>query len=249
MEVVQYLKTPPSRERLTWLVEHLDGPVADLVRKDPFFKELGLDAADYTEPAAVVDLLRRAPAAHAAAAAGEGRSGRDRPPQGTRHRAASEPRTDAILAGSVRVAYARSVVGAVAAGRDGAGPPAPAEAPRRRALGRLGDHDRGPGPQRLDGGDDGRRLLVGRLPAWTDGRRPVTAACSRACGLGSSSRLVRSMREPGDELARGSRPGRSRRRRSPARRRRTGWRTSRCTRRPARPRRATGSAACCSSRR
>ena len=57
VEVVQYLKTPPTRERLTWLVEHLDGPVADLVRKDPFFNELGLDAADYTEPAAVVDLL------------------------------------------------------------------------------------------------------------------------------------------------------------------------------------------------
>jgi arsenate reductase len=57
MEVVQYLKTPPSRERLEWLVAHLDGPVADLVRKDPFFKELGLDAAAYTEPAAVVDLL------------------------------------------------------------------------------------------------------------------------------------------------------------------------------------------------
>jgi arsenate reductase len=57
LEVVQYLKTPPSREQLTWLVAHLDGPVADLVRKDPFFKELGLDAADYTEPAAVVELL------------------------------------------------------------------------------------------------------------------------------------------------------------------------------------------------
>src|SRR3954451_5966756 len=61
VEVVQYLKTPPSRERLTWLVEDLDGPVADLVRKDPFFKELGLDAADYTEPAPVVELLLEHP--------------------------------------------------------------------------------------------------------------------------------------------------------------------------------------------
>jgi arsenate reductase len=57
VEVVQYLKTPPSRERLEWLVKHLDGPVADLVRKDPFFKELGLGAADYTTPGPVVDLL------------------------------------------------------------------------------------------------------------------------------------------------------------------------------------------------
>ena len=57
VEVVQYLKTPPSRERLEWLVDHLEGPVADLVRKDSFFKELGLDPADYTTKDAVVDLL------------------------------------------------------------------------------------------------------------------------------------------------------------------------------------------------
>jgi arsenate reductase len=31
--------------------------VADLVRKDPYFKQLGLDASDYTTPGAVVDLL------------------------------------------------------------------------------------------------------------------------------------------------------------------------------------------------
>jgi arsenate reductase len=61
VQVVQYLKTPPDREHLTWLVEHLDGPLADLVRKDPYFKELGLDAEDYTEPDAVIDLLLEHP--------------------------------------------------------------------------------------------------------------------------------------------------------------------------------------------
>jgi arsenate reductase len=61
VEVVQYLKTPPTRERLEWLVAHLDGPVADLVRKDPYFKELGLDADDYTAPGPVVDLLLEHP--------------------------------------------------------------------------------------------------------------------------------------------------------------------------------------------
>jgi arsenate reductase (glutaredoxin) len=61
VEVVQYLKTPPTRERLDWLVDHLDGPVADLVRKDPYFNELGLDAADYTERDAVVALLLEHP--------------------------------------------------------------------------------------------------------------------------------------------------------------------------------------------
>jgi arsenate reductase len=61
VEVVQYLKTPPDRVRLTWLVAHLDGSVADLVRKDAYFEQLHLDAADYTEPAAVVDLLEEHP--------------------------------------------------------------------------------------------------------------------------------------------------------------------------------------------
>jgi arsenate reductase (glutaredoxin) len=35
----------------------LEDPVADLVRKDAQFAKLGLDEADYTEPAPVVDLL------------------------------------------------------------------------------------------------------------------------------------------------------------------------------------------------
>ncbi len=52
-----YLKHPPSRERLEWLVADLDGPVADLVRKDAYFAELGLDPTDYTEPGPVIELL------------------------------------------------------------------------------------------------------------------------------------------------------------------------------------------------
>lgn len=60
-EVVQYLKAPPDRERLEWLVAHLEGPVEDLVRKDGFFKDLGLDATAYTEPGPVVDLLLEHP--------------------------------------------------------------------------------------------------------------------------------------------------------------------------------------------
>jgi arsenate reductase len=60
-EVVQYLKTPLDRATLESIVDRLEDPVADLVRKDPYFKEQGLDAADYTEPAAVVDLLLEHP--------------------------------------------------------------------------------------------------------------------------------------------------------------------------------------------
>lgn len=56
-EVVQYLKTPLDRAALLALIGQLADPPADLVRKDGFFRELGLNAADYTTPDAVADLL------------------------------------------------------------------------------------------------------------------------------------------------------------------------------------------------
>lgn len=57
IEVVLYLKAPLDRATLESLVARLEDPVADLVRKDPYFKEQGLDAADYTEAGPVIDLL------------------------------------------------------------------------------------------------------------------------------------------------------------------------------------------------
>jgi arsenate reductase (glutaredoxin) len=56
-EIIVYQKTPPDRAALTWLVEHLEDPVADLVRKDSQFTKLGLNADDYTTPDAVIELL------------------------------------------------------------------------------------------------------------------------------------------------------------------------------------------------
>jgi len=56
-DTVLYLKTPPSRDDLERIVGHLDGPVADLVRHDSRFKDLGLDAASYDQPEAVIALL------------------------------------------------------------------------------------------------------------------------------------------------------------------------------------------------
>jgi arsenate reductase len=61
VEVVLYLKEPPDRAALEDLVARLEDPVGDLVRKDPFFKGLGLDAGDYTEPGPVIDLLLEHP--------------------------------------------------------------------------------------------------------------------------------------------------------------------------------------------
>jgi arsenate reductase (glutaredoxin) len=56
-EVVEYLKTPLDRAALQDLIAKLEDPVEDLVRKDPYFKQLGLDAADYTTSDAVIGLL------------------------------------------------------------------------------------------------------------------------------------------------------------------------------------------------
>lgn len=56
-DVVQYLKAPLDRQGLLDLIAQLEDPPADLVRKDGFFKEQGLDAGDYATPEAVADLL------------------------------------------------------------------------------------------------------------------------------------------------------------------------------------------------
>src|SRR5687768_8999297 len=60
-EVVEYLKTPLDRAALEELIGKLEDPVADLVRKDPYFKGLGLDPDDYTTPDAVIGLLLEHP--------------------------------------------------------------------------------------------------------------------------------------------------------------------------------------------
>src|SRR5664279_2876808 len=57
IEIVQYLKTPLDRAALLELIGKLEDSPADLVRKDPYFAQLGLNADDYVTPEAVADLL------------------------------------------------------------------------------------------------------------------------------------------------------------------------------------------------
>lgn len=57
VDVVRYLKEPLDRAALLDLLAKLEDEPADLVRKDSFFKDQGLDAADYTTPEAVAELL------------------------------------------------------------------------------------------------------------------------------------------------------------------------------------------------
>jgi arsenate reductase len=60
-DLVEYLKTPPSRATLEQICGMLAEPVAELVRHDKRFTELGLKAEDYTTRDAVIDLLLKYP--------------------------------------------------------------------------------------------------------------------------------------------------------------------------------------------
>ena len=65
-DIIEYLKEHPTRERLEKIIGMLEGPVADLVRKDKRFKELGLNPADYADKKSVVAILLEASRADAA---------------------------------------------------------------------------------------------------------------------------------------------------------------------------------------
>jgi arsenate reductase len=60
-DTIEYLKQPPARADLERIIQLLEAPAEDLVRKDKRFAELGLKAGDYTTPAAVVALLLEHP--------------------------------------------------------------------------------------------------------------------------------------------------------------------------------------------
>lgn len=60
-EVVEYLKTPLDEAQIRDLIDLLDTAPEELVRKDSHFKELGLEASDYTTPEAVAALLAEHP--------------------------------------------------------------------------------------------------------------------------------------------------------------------------------------------
>ena len=60
-DIIEYLKTPPAREALEEILAMLEGPAADLVRKDKRFSELGLKGEDYVDQKQIVALLLEHP--------------------------------------------------------------------------------------------------------------------------------------------------------------------------------------------
>ena len=60
-QVIEYLKTPPSRETLEGLIARAGEGARGLLRaKEPLVRELGLDGADVTD-AAIVDAMMAHP--------------------------------------------------------------------------------------------------------------------------------------------------------------------------------------------
>jgi arsenate reductase len=56
-EIVEYLKTPPSRADLERILDAIDDAPGTLVRHDARFSELGLDTGGYETRDAVIELL------------------------------------------------------------------------------------------------------------------------------------------------------------------------------------------------
>ena len=56
-EIVQYLKTPPDRATLERIVDILEDPVTDLVRRDSLWTKLGLRDEDVQTREQVIDVL------------------------------------------------------------------------------------------------------------------------------------------------------------------------------------------------
>jgi len=60
-DLIEYLKTPLDRAAFEKIFAILEGPPADLVRKDKRFAELKLKAEDYTTRDKVIALLLKHP--------------------------------------------------------------------------------------------------------------------------------------------------------------------------------------------
>ena len=61
IEVIEYLKTPLSRDQLDEILDLLPEDPAALLRQDKNFKGLGLDPEGYTSPEEVAQLLLKHP--------------------------------------------------------------------------------------------------------------------------------------------------------------------------------------------
>ena len=59
VDIVVYQKTPPDRAALQRIVDRLEDPVTNLVRRDSLWQKLGLTDADVQSADQVIDVILR----------------------------------------------------------------------------------------------------------------------------------------------------------------------------------------------
>jgi arsenate reductase (glutaredoxin) len=59
--VINYTKDKPDEATLRWLVDHLEDPMTDLVRRDSVFAKMGLTDADVATADQIVAVLLKTP--------------------------------------------------------------------------------------------------------------------------------------------------------------------------------------------
>jgi arsenate reductase (glutaredoxin) len=61
VNLVLYQKTPPDEATLRWIIEHLEDPITDLVRRDSVFTKMALTDADVETADQIVAVLTKTP--------------------------------------------------------------------------------------------------------------------------------------------------------------------------------------------
>ncbi len=59
--IVNYIKNPLTEAELRWVMDHLEDPITDLVRRDSVFAKLGLTDADVQTADQIVSVLTKTP--------------------------------------------------------------------------------------------------------------------------------------------------------------------------------------------
>jgi arsenate reductase (glutaredoxin) len=59
--VINYTKTPPDEATLRWIMDHLEDPITNLVRRDSVFAKMGLTDADVATADQIVGVLMKTP--------------------------------------------------------------------------------------------------------------------------------------------------------------------------------------------
>jgi arsenate reductase (glutaredoxin) len=60
-DIISYTKTPPTEDTLRWIIDHLEDPMTNLVRRDSVFTKMGLTDDDVATADQIVSVLMKTP--------------------------------------------------------------------------------------------------------------------------------------------------------------------------------------------